>query len=605
MHLKIRRPLGYVLLILLVLILIIDFGVFAFTVDTNTSFVVENETYKFSRTMNFHTITIASSYIIFNTTGFYISSSNSILITLVYINNDIIRAGPGKKVLEFYATTTSGNVIFSLSGFPAGNKYTIRRGGTSIATPTANSSGFISFSNKVWDSTLFEIFQLGDGVVNTPPIVSNIPDQTIFVGESFTQIILDNYVTDAEDSKRDIMWSYSGNTNLLVSIVNRVATISVPNPSWSGAETIKFTATDKGGLSDSDTAKFTVTANNVPPPAPPPSNDDPPPSSPPPDDPPSSPPDDPPPSSPGDGGVIEVNNPPVSPINVTGPYFVEIGVEYTYTIATTDPEGDGIRYRVNWGNETISNWSAFVASGAPVVFSNSWSSVDTYQLFVIAQDIHGLNTSWNYIFDIAVTGAADNGDSQVRDFLVSENPVVNESIVFNASGIFDLEGIDSYFWSFGDGTNGTGIITTHTYSQPDTYTVILVVTDEQGNTYSKSSIVTVTSNVMENEQILQESQVGHDILLISLGILIVIAVVIFLMIFFRKPIKSFLLHYVIVFFPRVKVFYNGYIRKRLAVVKQKLRIIAKPFTRLNPWGIVKRFIRFINSKHTREKIGGD
>jgi len=49
-----------------------------------------------------------------------------------------------------------------------------------------------------------------------------------------------------------------------VSIVNREATISVPN-GWSGSRAITFTATDPEGLSSSDAATFTVRAPNLPP----------------------------------------------------------------------------------------------------------------------------------------------------------------------------------------------------------------------------------------------------------------------------------------------------------------------------------------------------
>ena len=57
-------------------------------------------------------------------------------------------------------------------------------------------------------------------------------------------------------------WTYSGNTDLTVSIVNRVATIGIPNADWNGAETITFKATDPGALWDDDAAVFTVTAEN-------------------------------------------------------------------------------------------------------------------------------------------------------------------------------------------------------------------------------------------------------------------------------------------------------------------------------------------------------
>ncbi len=101
--------------------------------------------------------------------------------------------------------------------------------------------------------------------VNDPPVVSDIPDQGIAEGSTFTTINLDDYVSDPDDLDSEISWSYSGAVNLSVSIVARVATIAAIDPEWNGSETITFTATDQGSLFDSDGATFTVTAVNDPP----------------------------------------------------------------------------------------------------------------------------------------------------------------------------------------------------------------------------------------------------------------------------------------------------------------------------------------------------
>ncbi|NLE57117.1 MAG: hypothetical protein GX616_02060, partial [Planctomycetes bacterium] len=94
------------------------------------------------------------------------------------------------------------------------------------------------------------------------PVVSDIPDQTIAEGASFATIALDDYVSDVDNTDAEMTWTYSGNTALTVSIVNRVATIGIPNANWNGAETITFKATDPGGLFADDAATFTVTAVN-------------------------------------------------------------------------------------------------------------------------------------------------------------------------------------------------------------------------------------------------------------------------------------------------------------------------------------------------------
>ena len=78
-----------------------------------------------------------------------------------------------------------------------------------------------------------------------------------------------------------------------------------------------------------------------------------------------------------------------------------------------------------------------------------------------------------------------------------ENPVVNETIIFNASLSYDPDGnITAYEWEFGDGATGTGEIVNHSYSSPGNYTVNLTVTDDDGAKNSTSKIVNVMEKVI-------------------------------------------------------------------------------------------------------------
>ena len=98
------------------------------------------------------------------------------------------------------------------------------------------------------------------------PTCSNIPSETIEQGQTFSYRNLDNFVTDNEDPPSAITWTYTGNNQLNVEFTyNNVIYISTPNPQWTGSEIITFQATDTGGLTDTDTASFTVTSDNTPP----------------------------------------------------------------------------------------------------------------------------------------------------------------------------------------------------------------------------------------------------------------------------------------------------------------------------------------------------
>ena len=97
---------------------------------------------------------------------------------------------------------------------------------------------------------------------NTAPVVTDIPDQTVAEGSNFATINLDDYVSDIETTDAQMTWTYSGNLELSVSIIDRVATITTPNADWNGSETITFKATDPGALYAEDAATFAVTAIN-------------------------------------------------------------------------------------------------------------------------------------------------------------------------------------------------------------------------------------------------------------------------------------------------------------------------------------------------------
>ena len=97
--------------------------------------------------------------------------------------------------------------------------------------------------------------------------------------------------------------------------------------------------------------------------------------------------------------------------------------------------------------------------------------------------------------------AAQCPDSNSRPVAIfSTDPTSGPSpltVGFDASASYDPDGtVVDYSWDFGDGTSGTGITTTHTFtsSTDRTYTVILTVTDNGGKTGSMSGFVVVSGS---------------------------------------------------------------------------------------------------------------
>jgi len=98
--------------------------------------------------------------------------------------------------------------------------------------------------------------------VNDTPVVSDISDQTIDRGETFSPIRLCDYVDDVDNEDNQIIWSTGNTSHLTINITDAVAEIIVNDPQWTGSETVQFTASDPDGLSDSDEATFVVLEMN-------------------------------------------------------------------------------------------------------------------------------------------------------------------------------------------------------------------------------------------------------------------------------------------------------------------------------------------------------
>ena len=96
-------------------------------------------------------------------------------------------------------------------------------------------------------------------------MVNNIPNQTILEDQSFSEFDLDDFVTDVDNNRESLHWTFTGYTqlNVVLDDISHLVRISYP-ANWNGSETLTFTASD-GFLSGSDEVVFTVSAENDPP----------------------------------------------------------------------------------------------------------------------------------------------------------------------------------------------------------------------------------------------------------------------------------------------------------------------------------------------------
>ncbi|EGQ8498970.1 tandem-95 repeat protein, partial [Vibrio alginolyticus] len=132
--------------------------------------------------------------------------------------------------------------------------------GKLVFTPAENFHGDAEITYTVTDGALTDQATVNvtvNAVNDTPVVESNIADQTL--AEDFTPYTIDlnTAFSDVDNVDGELTFSVSGNSNVLVSIENGIATIS-PTADWNGSEALTFTATDPSGESVSQTVNFTV-----------------------------------------------------------------------------------------------------------------------------------------------------------------------------------------------------------------------------------------------------------------------------------------------------------------------------------------------------------
>jgi len=96
-----------------------------------------------------------------------------------------------------------------------------------------------------------------------------------------------------------------------------------------------------------------------------------------------------------------VNCPPNKPNRPYGSTNGEAGVEYTYFTNTTDPDGDQVYYKWDWGDGSYSDWLGSYASGDEASASHTWSQ-GSYNIKVKAKDIRGYESEWSDPLEVSM-----------------------------------------------------------------------------------------------------------------------------------------------------------------------------------------------------------
>lgn len=185
--------------------------------------------------------------------------------------------------------------------------------------------------------------------------------------------------------------------------------------------------------------------------------------------------------------IILDTSPPTGSIIINGGSTYSNSTKVTLDLAASD-ETSGIS-QVRFSNDgewDTENWETQSSTKTWMLTPGD----EIKNVYCEIKDNAGLTSTFSsWIFLDMTLPVANAGQGQ--------SVIAGQSVTFNGGGSTDNLNIATYLWDFGDGSAGSGVEPTHTYSSVGNYTVRLTVVDFAGNAATDNSVVTVEAVIPE------------------------------------------------------------------------------------------------------------
>jgi YVTN family beta-propeller protein len=161
-----------------------------------------------------------------------------------------------------------------------------------------------------------------------------------------------------------------------------------------------------------------------------------------------------------------------------------VGVPYAYNVLATDPLPDILTYSLLSAppGMTIDHLTGLIEWTPP--------AIGDYEVIVKVKDLKGTYKLQTFIIEVNELPAPNRPPVAHAGGPYTAN--VGKAVIFDGSASYDPDGDPlQYAWTFGDGSNGTGASSSHSYAAPGTYQVTLTVTDGRGGKSSDTTTATV------------------------------------------------------------------------------------------------------------------
>jgi outer membrane protein assembly factor BamB len=119
--------------------------------------------------------------------------------------------------------------------------------------------------------------------------------------------------------------------------------------------------------------------------------------------------------------AITATRAPGTPGTPVGPTSANKDSLCTYSTIASDPDGEGVSYRFDWGDGDTSDWTAWVSSGTPCSLAHAYGRSGNYGVRSQARDVNEAYSVWSNALQVSIinpfpptTATAPQGPSAAR-----------------------------------------------------------------------------------------------------------------------------------------------------------------------------------------------
>jgi len=174
---------------------------------------------------------------------------------------------------------------------------------------------------------------------------------------------------------------------------------------------------------------------------------------------------------------------PDTPTKPDGPDQCTVYENVVFSTSATEPDGEDVYYRFDWGDGTISDWVGPFSSGQTGEASKNWTEIGEYEVISAAKDINGVQSEWSEPATIVIV------ENHIPDKPIMTGPKIGttgKELEFKVITT-DPDNHDLYYYiRWDDGTavdwegpyqSGEEVTFTHQFIEGGSFSVITIAKD--------------------------------------------------------------------------------------------------------------------------------